>query len=406
MGARLTPLTTVLTTGLLLAAWGCGPARPAADAAAGETPTSSSFPSAPVPTLLVADPAHAVEMPGPRTQRLESHDLLVYSQVALTDSMVADIRAIKGVGAVERLSLAQATIENRSYEIAAVDPSTYRRFTPVASADVLGVWQRVAGGEIAATPAAGHRLAAPNGYIHLGSSKDAPDLHIGAYAEQIPGLDLVVNERWGESLGMVMDNAVLISTRINSPQSVRPRIERIVGHKASVQAMDVVAIRGLDPEVVQTAVLTGGSIASVVGTFNYRVLGGGHIAPDPSWVASHISTQTMPIIGPMTCNNAIFPQLKAALDEIQSTPGLAAKIHPSEYAGCYYPRFIAGTTVLSNHSFGLAFDINVPGNQRGTPGEIDRTVVSIFQKWGFTWGGTWSYTDPMHFEMNQVVKPA
>ena len=51
--------------------------------------------------------------------------------------------------------------------------------------------------------------------------------------------------------------------------------------------------------------------------------------------------------------------------------GLADAIHPSEYAGCYYPRFIADTTKLSNHSFGLALDLNVPGNQRGTVGEME-----------------------------------
>ncbi len=85
--------------------------------------------------------------------------------------------------------------------------------------------------------------------------------------------------------------------------------------------------------------------------------------------------------------------------------GLADEIHPEEYAGCYYPRFIAGSTTLSNHSFGLALDLNVPGNQRGTVGEMDRGVVAIFKKWGFAWGGDWSYTDPMHFEMAQLVDP-
>ena len=72
------------------------------------------------------------------------------------------------------------------------------------------------------------------------------------------------------------------------------------------------------------------------------------------------------------CNRLIFPQLRAALHEVVDR-GLADEIHPGEYAGCYYPRFIAGTTTLSNHSFGLALDLNVPGNQRGTVGEMDRT---------------------------------
>ena len=47
----------------------------------------------------------------------------------------------------------------------------------------------------------------------------------------------------------------------------------------------------------------------------------------------------------------------------------------------------------------------MPGNQRGTVGEMDRTVVSIFESWGFTWGGHWRYTDPMHFEANAIVNP-
>jgi hypothetical protein len=107
----------------------------------------------------------------------------------------------------------------------------------------------------------------------------------------------------------------------------------------------------------------------------------------------------------MTCNKAVFPQLRAALEEVTAR-GLANEIHPDEYAGCYYPRFIAGTTTLSNHSFGLAMDLNVPGNQRGTAGEMDRGVVGIFKKWGFAWGGDWNYTDPMHFEMASVVNPS
>ena len=30
---------------------------------------------------------------------------------------------------------------------------------------------------------------------------------------------------------------------------------------------------------------------------------------------------------------------------------------------------------------------------------------AVFEKWGFTWGGHWRYTDPMHFEANAIVNP-
>ena len=101
----------------------------------------------------------------------------------------------------------------------------------------------------------------------------------------------------------------------------------------------------------------------------------------------------------------MLPQLRAALTEVVNS-GLAAQIHPGEYAGCYFPRFIANDPGkgLSLHSWGIAVDLNVPGNQRGTVGEMDRRVVAIFKKWGFAWGGDWNYTDPMHFEMAKVVQ--
>ena len=78
----------------------------------------------------------------------------------------------------------------------------------------------------------------------------------------------------------------------------------------------------------------------------------------PGW--PHIATEGVPILGAVTCNRMVFPQLKAALPEIVAQ-GLADKIDPDQYAGCYYPRFIAGTTELSNHAFGLALDLNAAG---------------------------------------------
>ena len=216
----------------------------------------------------------------------------------------------------------------------------------------------------------------------------------------MPQVDAVVNEKWGEALGIESGNALLVYTGIHSPRDVRKDLVRLVGDEASVTILGP----DLDPGAVQTAVLTGGSVADAVGTFRYTVLGGGRIAPEQSWVNANIRTEPVPILGSMTCHRVVFPQLRAALTEVQQR-GLADEIHVDEYAGCFYPRFIAGTQQLSLHSFGIAFDVNVPGNQRGTAGEIDRDVVAIFKRWGFAWGGDWGYTDPMHFEMNAIVDP-
>jgi hypothetical protein len=396
----------------LLALAGCGgptagsPDDPATTAASGSpTADPTGRPPSADPTTPVADPEHAVDPPTRRTERLRSPDLLVRGKTRLSDELVDAIRAMPDVTGVERISLAEVPIENRLLTVAAVDPATYRLYTPLRSADFLTEWQRVAGGELALLPSLAKRVPVDaDGYLRLGSSKDAQRVHVGAYAPQIPQLiDAVVNERWGEDLGIAEGNALIVSTGIASPQSVQKPLERLAGDGASVQSLDAVARYGLDPDVVQTAVVVG-TIADAVGTFRYTVLGGGHIAPDPAWVSSHIATHTVPILGSVTCNRLMFPQLEAALRDVVAQ-GLADKIHPGEYAGCYYPRFIAGSTTLSNHAFGLALDLNTPGNQRGTAGEIDRGVVAIFKHWGFTWGGDWRYTDPMHFEMNALVDP-
>ena len=397
-----------------LVAAGCSDEQPttAATDAPSETPSDEptgdrrggerSGGGQPVP---VADPDHAVEPPGPLEDRLFRPDMLIFDTERLSDDVVEEIRAIPQVAAAEVIGLGQVLIENRGLRIAAVDGATYRRFTPDGTAQTQAVWDRVAGGELAIDPELGKKLQDKDGNITLGSGEDAPVLHVGAYAPQAEQIDMVVNTAWVEDLqNMEFGNGLLISTDRDDPSTIRKEVNRIVGQTASVQDLDIASRIGLDPNVQQTAFLTGGSIADVVGTFNYTVLGGGRIAPDPSWVQANIATEAVPILGTVTCHRAIFPQLRAALEDIVSR-GLADEIHPGEYAGCYYPRFIAGSTTLSNHSFGLALDLNVPGNQRGTVGEIDRGVVSVFKEWGFAWGGDWSYTDPMHFEMAQLVDP-
>ena len=229
--------------------------------------------------------------------------------------------------------------------------------------------------------------------------------HVGSYAAQAEQIDLVVNEKVGEAIdGVVPDNALLINTGSTAaPADLKEPIQRIVGSELSVQNLDAAARYGIDLDAFQTPVLVG-AFAEAVGVFTYTPLPDGRIAPDPGWVRSHIVTEPVPILGSVTCNKYLMPQLRAALQEVV-TAGLSAEIHPDEYAGCYYPRFIAGSTKLSNHSYGLALDFNVPGNLRGTVGEMDRRVVAIFKRWGFAWGGDWSYTDPMHFELDRLVQP-
>ncbi|KQY57485.1 MULTISPECIES: M15 family metallopeptidase [unclassified Nocardioides] len=363
------------------------------------SPTSTPSPSRSGSGVPVADPDHAVDPPGPLKESLEIADILVYSTKPLSDDMIQRIKDLKGVEAAEQFSLASVPIENRVVTLAAVDPATFRRFTISGKQDEI--WTRVAGGELATSQATGKRIQDKQAFVRLGADKEAPSVHVGAYTDQPYGVDLVVNQKWGEELKMVEGNALVIATGATSPQSVRKPIQKIIGDDdVSIQMLDAVARYGLDPGARLTAVPTGTSVGAAVGVYNYRVIGG-RVTPDAAWVAANIRTEEVPILGRVTCHKAMLPQLRAALQEVVERD-LADKVYQT--AGCYYPRFIAGTTSLSNHAFGMAIDINSAENGRGTVGQMDRTVVDIFKKWGFGWGGDWNYTDPMHFELNQVLE--
>ncbi len=405
-GRRLAAVAAALVVVPLLAA--CGSAPPAArPTASGSTPASPGIPQGTPISGSSLVPAADVSMPAPGklTRPMLSADVLVFSSRTLTPQVRQRIAHTKGVVAAEPFAMAQFYYHENEVTYGAVDPATFRRFTLAGTGETTEVWDRVAGGEIAINPALGHRIQDQQGYVRMGGGHDSPVVHVGAYAQLFDprissmNLDAVVNARWAQRLGMVTDNALLLSTGTAAPRGVVKRIRPITRGTASLQILGP----NFDIHAVQTAILTGQSVASAVGTFNYTANANGTVNPDPAWVAAYIRTANVPILGPVTCNKKMLPQLVDALTEIQQR-GLARYINPQQYGGCFVPRYIAGTHTLSNHAFGLAIDLNVPENQRGTAGQMNRTVVAIFEKWGFTWGGTWHYTDPMHFELNRLVR--
>ena len=395
----------IALTGLGLLAAGCGNSGDD-DTRRTSKAVSGSSPNAHAAAPKVEDVA--VAEPNDLSQPLLSSDLLVFSKDTLSESTIEKIKAITGkdgkkaIVAVEPMAMAQFFVDEQPVTYAAVDPKTFWRFTVPGTAHTAGVWKRVAGGEIAVQPQIGRRLQTKDGYLKLGNGADAPSAHVGAYAQLLDPawarqIDAVVNYKWAKQLKMQPGNAALISMGAPSPQSIMKKLVAAAGSGASVQVLGP----NLDLKAAQTAVLTGGSVAAAVGTFNYTANGNGTVNPDPGWVREHIRTETMPIIGRVTGNVVMLPQLRGALTEVISR-GLSKAIY--QYGGCYVPRFIAGTHTLSFHSFGTAIDLNVADNQRGTPGKMDRSVVQIFKDWGFGWGGDWKYTDPMHFELAKLGK--
>jgi hypothetical protein len=64
-------------------------------------------------------------------------------------------------------------------------------------------------------------------------------------------------------------------------------------------------------------------------------------------------------------------------------------------------RPITGTRRPSNHSWGLAVDLNAPSNPMFDEliTDMPAWMPALWKAWGFGWGGDWQGTkDPMHYE--------
>lgn len=373
----------------------------------GESPQEAKPTSTPKPevSVPVVSEDHSMPQPPKLTGGLAQSDILIYAAKPLSPSMVKKIAAVKvkgkpAVSATELFSMASPSIQGQTYTVAAVDPASYRRFSEAGTQ--AEIWSRLAAGEmVASDKAVTSQIELEPNFVELSSGDGAAAVHVGAFAPQPAKVQMVVNEKWGEDLLDVHDNALLISTGGTAPQAIRSQVEAIVkGTGASVQMLDVASVIGLDPKATYTAVPGSGSVAGAIGTYHYRV-NGSTVTADPGWVAANLRTETMPIVGRVTCHKVMLLQLRAALNELVQR-GLDKHIRTT--AGCFNARFIAGTSSLSNHAFGMAIDFDAAQNGRGTSGQIPPVVVQVFKNWGFEWGGDWKWTDPMHFELVRIMK--
>lgn len=121
----------------------------------------------------------------------------------------------------------------------------------------------------------------------------------------------------------------------------------------------------------------------------------------------------------LTLNKAIANYTYRVFAEIYNSPD--KPVIDGELYAFSYRANVNNPSVLSQHSFGCAIDINASNNPNGVAGKtyeqwmampestvaekqkkaktiyVGSTIVKIFDKYGFTWGG-YSWRDGMHFD--------
>jgi hypothetical protein len=277
-------------------------------------------------------------------------------------------------------------------EVAAVDPPTYAPFLPPADRSVtvaLEHGEGILGESSAKLRGLGEGATLRFGDVDVTIAAVLPDELVGAN-------ELLVSRETGARIGVTRDRYALVVPR-RSPD------RRALLREAHAALGTLVQVRapGETPYFRQgDAVLPPVEIKRLFGEFAAKPTPGqpGFLTVDPRWFHTHIETRHVALLGTVTCNVALFPQLEGAIHELIDK-GLEDTI--VSYSGCYSARHVLRnpTAGLSHHSWGIAVDVNVQqGNLFGDEPHQDPRLVRVMERWGFIWGGDFVVPDGMHFE--------
>jgi hypothetical protein len=289
-------------------------------------------------------------------------------------------------------------------DAAAVDPKTFAGFLPPAD---RGVAVALANGEgvLGATSAELRGLGPGATLAFAGSAR----VRIAAVLpdEQVGAAELMVSRATGARIGVRRDRYLLLQTNTARPPTSRRlavRLRRLL--PASLGAGRLVQVRapGETPYFrAGDAVMPPVLIKALFGEFAARPAPGrpGYLEIDPTWVAQHIVTVRLPVVGTVTCNRALIPQLRAAMADLRDR-GLASLVQSAD--GCLAPKYVNRdpTAMISHHAWGIAIDLNASTNPYGAPPHQDPRLVHVMERWGFIWGGTFIVPDGNHFEYRRT----
>ena len=385
---------------LLVACTACG--------SGGRPDATGHLPPAPDPTASTspspADSANASPLPPvtPVTPVLQA-----ISTAAFTPQQAQAVRGITGVVAVARVGLSLITAEApggaRQLSVAAVDPLEFRPLAPAPTATAPFVWQGLLAGELFLAheeqPVLGVDLGTD---LPLKGPGTTIDPRIGGLAANgVPNLaGGLLSFDVAQRLGLPGPGTLLVGIASGvSPDSIGAQMRKLL---PQAQVNPVV-------NLVEHALISGPAAAKLLGSFSYKANPDGSVTEDARWVRNNIVTRTVPILGQVTCNKLMFPQLIGALTELQQE-GLSGLINAAEYqshpGNCYQARFVDSDASrgLSYHAWGIAIDLNRNQNPEGGASHQDPRLVAAFEHWGFRWGAVFYPPDPMHFELAGLLQ--
>lgn len=209
-------LVAVLTADVLLLT----ESRQAAEPAAAEPVRARQTPR----QSLMAD-ARTVQPVAPLGKLHKPH-VFVVTRKPFTQAQLRRIARLRGVRAMELADAASVMLDGKRVQTLAVNPSTFRAYTPKVTARSDPLWQNVANGDVAVSFVLGNDGGLT---LHRRINGPAGPLRIGAYATTGFGaVDAVVSKETGRALGLPRDNALIISAPRTDSAALRDKVLKLL----------------------------------------------------------------------------------------------------------------------------------------------------------------------------------
>ncbi len=358
--------------------------------------TGSVPPTASPTTTSTGGPATTTPPP--------NHWHLAWQPAELVESFAADLSAVPGVGTVSLVRVGDARIVNTHradgtvvdepadgfvipVEVHAVDPASHAEFLPAPAASILA---SMADDEVmlGSTSAALRRLTAGDTITFTGGTVVTvagvvDDAYVG-------DAEIVTARDDPEVFADFLDKYAVFWF-----EGDRADLERAVqsfdGDPVTIRSWgEVLVFRHGDSVRSQAA------FKERFGEFTIRP-GGGGFEQEPAWRQQNIVTETIPLLGSVTCHRLFLDMLREAMTALEEA-GKGAVVNPASFSGCWNARYIAGRQAISHHSFGAAADINFFEPLDGPFSPTNPDLLVALYGVGLTSGHIWVNPDPGHFE--------
>ncbi|MEU1724070.1 C40 family peptidase [Actinomadura sp. ATCC 39365] len=176
----------------------------------------------PVPKQTLMAESRAEQQPVAPLSKLRKPHLFVLTRKPFTDDLLRKVARLRGVRALELADAASISLDGKRVQTLAVNPSTFRAYTPKVTASSDALWQNVASGDVAVSFVLGNDGGLA---LHSRVSGPAGPLRIGAYATTGFGaVDAVVSKETGRRLRLPRDNALIVSAPGTNSDALRRAI--------------------------------------------------------------------------------------------------------------------------------------------------------------------------------------